>query len=201
MDLAFRFGIVAHRRARLFDHLAMDFQQRREIERREIAIERADEIVALVREQHAERGEMRGKQRHDDLRNVELARNRDHVQRARAARGDQREIAGIIALRDRHFAHRERHFGDGDVEDGLRGGDGVHPQRACDLVGNSATGALRIELHLAAQEIVRIKPAQHHIGIGNGRRAAAAAVTDGAGVRAGTLRSHLQRAHLVEPRD
>ena len=123
------------------------------------------------------------------------------MDRPGTAHSDHYEVARIKPALDQDAAHRERHLGDGDVEDGLRGGDGVHAQRACDLVGNSAVGGFRIEPHLAAEEIVRIKPAQHHIGIGNGRRAAAAPVTDGAGVRTGALRADLERANLVEPRD
>src|SRR2546425_4584826 len=42
------------------------------------------------------------------------------VQRPCAARGDQGEIARIVALRDGDLAHRERHLGDCDVDDRLR---------------------------------------------------------------------------------
>src|SRR5262249_56258179 len=73
MDLSLRARFMAQARAPFRDHLAMDLAQRREVEGREVAIEGADEIVPLVRQQHAERREVRGKQRHHDLRDMKLA--------------------------------------------------------------------------------------------------------------------------------
>ena len=54
--------------------------------------------------------------------------------------------------------------------------------------------AVGVELHLAAEEIVRIEPAEHHVGVGDGRLGAAAAVADRAGIGARALRADLERA-------
>ena len=172
-----------------------------EIDAGKIRIDRADEIVAFVGEQHAERREMRGKQRHDHLRDVKLARDSADMKRPGPAGGDQREVARVVALGDRHFAHRERHLVDRDIDDGLRGRDGIELERVGDLLLDAAQGALGIELHRAAEEIVRIDPAEHHIGVGNGRLGAAAAIADRPGIGAGALRPDLERADVVEPRD
>ena len=144
---------------------------------------------------------MRGEQRHDHGRNVQLAGDRHHVQRPGAARGDQREVARIVALGDRDLAHRERHLGDRDLDDRLRGRDGVELERLGDLLLDAARGAVGVELHLAAEEIVRIEPAEHHVGVGDGRLGAAAAVADRAGIGARAVRADLERADVVEPGD
>ena len=94
-----------------------------------------------------------------------------HVQRPRAARGHQREVARIVALRHRHLAHRQRHLGDGDLDDRLRRRDRVELQRIGDLLLDAAPRRLGIELHLSAEEIVRIEPPEHHVGVGDGRLA------------------------------
>ncbi len=53
----------------------------------------------------------------------------------------------------------------------------------------------------AAEEIVGVDPAQHEVGIGHRRLAAAAAVAGGAGLGAGALRADLEHAALVDPGD
>src|SRR6266571_465863 len=95
----------------------------------EIGVEGADEIVALVGCEHAERREMRGIERNDHLGYVQLACDRHHVQRSRAARGDQGEVARIVALGDRDLAHGERHLGYRDIDDRLRRQGQAHLQR------------------------------------------------------------------------
>ena len=61
--------------------------------------------------------------------------------------------------------------------------------------------ACGVELHRAAEEIVRVEPAEHHIGVGDGRLGAAAAIADRAGIGAGALRADLERADVVDPGD
>ena len=129
MDLLFGAGGVAQARASPPRPSHGEFSQSGEIHTGEIGVEGADVVVPLVRQQHAERREMRRKQRHHHLGDVQLARDRDHVQRPGAARRHQREVARIVALRHRHFAHRQRHLGDRDLDDRLRGRHRVHLQR------------------------------------------------------------------------
>ena len=71
--------------------------------------------MALVREQHAERRKMRWEPGDHDRGDAQVARNGHRMKRPGAARGDKREIAGIIALLDGDLAHGQRHLGDGDI--------------------------------------------------------------------------------------
>ncbi len=201
MHLRLRPGGMPQARACLRRHLAVDLRERREIDRGEIGIERADEIVALVREQHAERGEVRGEERHHHLRDVQFARDCDHVQGARAARRHQGEVARIVALRDRDLAHGQRHLGDRDLDDRLRRRHRVEPEGLGDFRVDAPQRTFGIELHLPAQKIIRIEAAKDHVGVGDGGLAAAAAIADGPGIGARALRSDLERAHVVAPGD
>ncbi len=172
-----------------------------EIDCAEIGIEGADEIVALVRAEHAERREMRGVKRHDHLGYVQLARDRHHVQRPRAARGDQSEVARIVALGDRDLAHGERHLGDCDIDDRLRRRGQAHLQRIGDLLQDPPGRGLGVEHHLTAQEIVRIEPPQREVRVGDRRLGSPAAVAYRPGIGARALRADLERADLVDPGD
>jgi hypothetical protein len=58
MDLTLRARCVAEARGGFRDHLVMDLRQRGEVDGGEIGIERADEIMPFVRQQHPQRGEM-----------------------------------------------------------------------------------------------------------------------------------------------
>ena len=157
--------------------------------------------MPLVGEQHAERGEVRGKQRHDHGRDVKLARDRADVQGTGAARSDQREVARIVALGDRHLAHRERHLVDRNVDDCLRRRHDIELERARDLLLDAAPRAFGVELHRAAEEIVGIEPAEHDVGVGDGRLGAATAIADRPRIGARALRPDFQRADIVEPGD
>jgi hypothetical protein len=57
-------------------------------------------------------------------------------------------------------------------------------------------------MHLAAEEVIRIEPAEHQVGVGHGGFGAAEAVADRPGLRAGTARSDLhQSGRRLDPRD
>ena len=157
--------------------------------------------MALIGQQHAQRREMRGEERDDDLGDIELAGDGHDMQGSSAARGHQREIAGIVTLFDGDLAHGERHLQHADVHDGLGGRDHIHAQRAGNDALDACAGALRIELHRAAQEIVGVETAQHHIGVGDGGLRAPAAIADGAGRCARAGGANLQGADLVDPGD
>src|SRR4029453_4401749 len=68
----------------------------------------AHEIVAQIREQHAEGGEDPGRSRHDDGPDADLARDLDRMQWPGATIGDQREIAGIETALRSDSLHRVR---------------------------------------------------------------------------------------------
>ena len=63
-----------------------------------------------------------------------------------------------------------------------------------------ALGGLDVELHLAAEEAVGAEPAEHQIGVGDGRLLAAEAVAGRPRLRAGALRADAQGA-VLDARD
>src|SRR5439155_95910 len=64
-----------------------------------------------------------------------------------------------------------------------------------------APGAVDVELDLAAEEVLRVEPAEDDIRVRDGRLDAAAAVTDRAGIRACALRPDPQQPARVDPGD
>ena len=62
-------------------------------------------------------------------------------------------------------------------------------------------GAFDVELHLAAEKAVGGEPAEHEIGVGDGRLFAAEPVADRTRHRAGAFRSDAQRAGETDARD
>src|SRR5262249_28463859 len=76
---------------------------------------------------------------------------------------------------------------------------GVEPKRIGDPLLDAAPRAVGIELHLAAEEIVGIKPPEHHVGVGDGRLGAAAAIADRTRIGARALRPDLERPDIVDP--
>ena len=66
---------------------------------------------------------------------------------------------------------------------------------------SALVGPFRRKRHLAAEEVVRIQPAEHEVGVRHCRRASAPAVAGGAGLGARALGPHLEGAARVDPRD
>ena len=157
--------------------------------------------MALVGCEHAERREVGGVERNDHLGYVQLARDRHHVQRSRSARGDQSEVARIVALGDRDLAHGERHLGDRDIDDRLRRAGRAHRERIGDLLQDPQGRGLGVERHLTAEEIIRIEPPQHEIRVGDRRLGSPAAVAYRPGIGTRALRADLERSDLVDPGD
>ena len=79
----------------------------------------AHQIAAHVGHKQAESREIAGHRRDDNGSHAQLVGDPDGVQRARAAIGEQREIARIDAAQDRHFLDRRRHRHHGDTQDAL----------------------------------------------------------------------------------
>src|SRR5215207_7814585 len=88
------------------------------VERR---VERIDEILAQIGDETAERVGEAGPGRHHDLRQAELAGERDGMQGTGAAEGEEREVARVVAAGQRHHADRAGHVGVGEPDRG-RGG-------------------------------------------------------------------------------
>ena len=65
----------------------------------------------------------------------------------------------------------------------------------------TSRGLAGLEPHLAAEEVSGIEPAQHEVGVGDGRFGAAAPVAGRPGHRAGAARPDIKTALVVEPGD
>ena len=94
----------------------------------------------------------------------------DGVQRPGAAEGEQREVARVVAARQRHHADRAGHVGVGEPEHGRGRAAGVEPERR----GRSASA--KIAAHAPRRRPARRppaappgQPAEHQIGVGDGR--------------------------------
>jgi hypothetical protein len=79
LNLILRIGAVAQGSLGGCHHLVVDRDEICEIGVSEIRIDRADEIVALICQEHAKRRKVRREQRHDHGRDIKLARNRTDV--------------------------------------------------------------------------------------------------------------------------
>ena len=119
-----------------------------------------------------------------------------------AAEGHQREIARVVAALDRDHANAAHDVGVGDAQDAGGGRDHVEAERVWRM--RLATRAARgrgVERHLAAEARLAAEPAEHDIGVGDGRPRAAAAVARRARHGLGAHRADAQRAALVDPGD
>ena len=77
------------------------------------------EVLAQIGDETAERIGQAGARRHEHFGNAEIARQRDGVQRPRAAEREQHEVARVVAARQRHHADGAGHVHIGEAEHGL----------------------------------------------------------------------------------
>ena len=159
-----------------------------------------DGVVAQVGDQQPDRRGDAGMRRHDDLRHAQHVGHFRAMQRARAAERHQRIVARVDALLDGARADGIGHVGVDHGDHAFGRLAVAHLQLARQLADHPARRHL-VERHPAAQEVLRIEPAQHDIGVGHGGPGAAAAVGGRAGHGAGRARADLEGAGLVEMGD
>ena len=157
-------------------------------------------LDAQISRQHAPGGKHGGEARHDHPGQPKLARHRCRVQAGGAAEGEQRELAGINAAPHRDEAHTFSHRGVDDPVNAIGRRRAVDAQRAGDAIDGSL-GGRAVEPAPAAEKVVRVDEAEHHVGVGDGGRGATEAVAGGSGVGAGALRSNVQDAARIDARD
>src|SRR5438270_12574055 len=102
---------------------------------------------------------------------------------------------------DRDDADAAGHVGIRDSQDAGSGGGDIEAERAGDARFDRACRRFGVEGQFAAEPGVGSEAAEHEIGIGNGRLAAAAAVAGRTGYRLGAARADPERAALVDPGD
>ena len=141
-----------------------------------------------------------GAPRNDDVADADLARDRDGMQRAGAAIGDQREVAGIEAALGGDALHRVGHGGRRRCA-GCRRRPAVASMPSGSPTLASARSAASTSSFISPPR-KRSAPSRPstQIGVGDGRLLAAAAVAGRARHGAGALRADAQRA-VLDPRD
>ena len=126
------------------------------------------------------RAEQPGRGRHDHRERAHELGDGVRVERARAAVGDEREVARVVAALDGDEPQRARHVLVHDREDALgRLLDGAEPHRVGDRLHGRA-GRVDVERHLAAEQLRREVP-EHDVRVGDRRQLAAPAVGGGPG--------------------
>ena len=127
------------------------------------------------------------------------------MQRTAAAVAEQREIARIVAARDRDLLDNRRHSQIGDRQNAFGGADGgvgtVVAERFGDPRNHRLARERGVELHFAAEEILGVQPAEQEVGIGHRRLRAAAGIPCGTRHRAGATRADTETALAIEPSD
>src|SRR5262249_24145003 len=142
-----------------------------------------------VRGRDAKRGELGGVIRNDEGAHASVATVRANVQWSGAANGQERKFAWIEAAADGHRAHEVRHPRVENVDNAERRVLDAEPQRLREAHANRLARRVSVELPRAAQKIVGIDPAEHHIRVGDGWLRAAAAVAHWARTGARALRT------------
>ncbi len=145
---------------------------------------RDDAVAPLVTRDEAQRREDPRRLGHEHSLDAELFRKRARVQRSCAAVCDEREVARIVPTLDGDDAQRAQHLGVHDLDD----------RRRVDSRERTFSGSA-VE-NEPARERIR-QPSEQEVRVGHGR-AAARAVTRGAGMRARALRPDANRSAGVE---
>ncbi len=156
-------------------------------------------VVLDVGDEQPQRREVARIAGHQDAGHGQLLGDERRVHRPRAAEGHQREVARIVAARDRDLPDRGRHARDGDAHDALGqrlDAEAAQPVRQ-GRHRRSRDGT--IQANGAAEHALGAHPAQDDVGVGDRRLLAAPSVGGWTRSRPGAARAHLQAAVDVEP--
>ncbi len=158
------------------------------------------QVVLDVHQEAAQGAVDAGPRRDDDPRDVHGLGHAGRVEGPRAPEGHQGEVAGVEPLGRGHEAHGVGHAGDGNLLDGHGGVHQLHAKRVRDplLDGLRAEGG--VDLHVPAQELLRVQPVQQEVGVRDGGLIAPLPVARGPGIRAHGAGPHAEGATLVDPR-
>ena len=164
-------------------------------------VDGADEIMANVGDETAERRRDARARRDEHLRNRQLTRERNGVKRPGAAEGEQDEVARVAPALQRHQPDGAGHLVVGHAHDGGGGRDRIERQMRADLLVDDVVHLVEPSAAFHAEQRIRIQPAEEEIGVGDRGLLAPAAVGDGAGLGARALRSHVKNARARHASD
>ena len=109
--------------------------------------------------------------------------------RPRAAEGHEHEVTRVEALLGQNGVQRPDHVVVGDAQDRV----GRRLDRQSEgrrYVADGATGSFGVESHVSAEKVAGIDPAEHDVGVRDGRQHPAASVAGGSRIGASALRSN-----------
>ena len=154
----------------------------------------------LIRQAHAVCRQHAGQGVDEHRAHAQLVGHKAGMLAASAAKARKGEAGWVLALLDAHLLDRACHVADGDAQKSLRGGMAalahLRRQRA-ELRAND----VRIQRFVSAQteqvwEMRRLQPAQHDVGVGHGKRPAAA-ITRRTRRRARAVRPHAHPCAVI----
>ncbi len=165
-------------------------------------VQRALVDVELIHAARAERRKHRAEGWNQDAGNTDLAGITAGVERTAAAVGQQRKLARVITLHRDFLEDRIGHVGVHLAAHGERCRLQIEAGGFADVLADGALGAAPVQLDTPAGVVVRVEVAEDEVGIGRGRKAAAAAVAGRTWIGPGAFRSHFHRVpEAVEARD
>jgi len=179
----------------------VDALHRRLVERRHREQVGARIVVLNVGHQQAESAEQAGAGGHDHPREAHCTRKLGGVQRTGAAEGDKRVVARIAAALHRDRAHCADDVRCPDRIDSVRRIFDRETQRHAHLVVDRLFRLGTHDVLGAAGDDMRIQEAEHGVGVGDGRLAAAQVVAGRTGRGAGAARPDLEQAAGVDVGD
>ena len=165
---------------------------------------------ALGRGPHEIERERRGQQpvgreraravRDEHARHPQDAADLPGVHRPRAAEGEERVAAQVLAALDPVHARGGRHVLVDHPVDAPGGLDDAQAHRLRHARLDRPAGRLHVEPHPAAQEEVGVEVAQEEVGVGDRRLLPARSVAGRARIGARAVRPDLQETHAIHPR-
>ena len=162
----------------------------------------ADEILAQVQQQAAERRGRARIGRHQCGRRLQFIHQAAAEQRAGTAEEHQREVARVVPPLGRNAPQRAGDMLLGDADDRFRRRVEVEVEGGGDP-GDGRLGprALQVRPAVGAEHGRRAQAAEHELGVGHRRPGAALGIAGGARLGAGALRPDAQQAAPVDPGD
>src|SRR5215813_1426719 len=136
-----------------------------------------------------------------DCGNTEIEGDPTGVHRPATAKGNQGEVADVIATLRRDGFDRFLHFDVDNVQHTVRCVEQAQTKRLGDFLFQDTFRLELVQLHPAAEKMIRVENPDDHVGVGDRDLLATTVVADWTGIGAGAIRSDLQRAYGIDPRD
>src|SRR5271157_956979 len=167
----------------------------------ETLLERLREVIAHIRDGASHGAQDAGIFRHQHRADPDIAHQRAAMERARAAEGDESEVARVEPPFDREKTNAPRHALIDDRDDGFGGRLETESELFAEIA-NRLARAIDIEAGLrAAHAACRVDAAEHDVRVRYGWLFPAPPIGDGPGDRAGAAGADLQHSAAIDRGD